>query len=312
MSRPIQRNDIAIITLGNNTIGNVEYPLIITSVSSDRIIAGDRILIPTVNGWQIQDYRFAHKIRFEPYREQLLTGVEDVDRLILLDLDYQSLQAACSTDPYTNKICRDDFFWRQKVERDMGYKVMINKLPGMSYREQYRTLIDGMTEDDAIRNGRLDHLILNDHYLNQSDVALAAGYGWINILQWAEADGVLIDKRTANEAAAGGRINVLEWLFEKGIYPGDEGFIFAAANSRKNIINWLLNHGITPIDPRRIANKMVIEGNVNMLEWLKFKGMIPDAKAAAWAQINGTKDVVRWLNEQRIYPDPSGYRGMIW
>lgn len=308
MSRFLGPGDIAIIV-----IDNVEYPMLISSVSPDRIIANKYTLIRINNEWQVQDYDLHHTVKFAvTYREQLLSGIEDVDRLILLELDYRSLLAACTSDSYTNKICRNDYFWRQKVEHDMGYEVMINKLPGMSYREQYRTLIDGMTEDDAIRNGRLDHLILNDHYLNQSDVALAAGYGWINILQWAEADGVLIDKRTANEAAAGGRINVLEWLFEKGIYPDDGGFIFAAANSRKNIINWLLNHGITPIDPRRIANKMVIEGNVNMLEWLKFKGMIPDAKAAAWAQINGTKDVVRWLNEQGIYPDPSGYRGMIW
>jgi hypothetical protein len=318
MSRPLRPDDLAIIT-----VNDTEYPSVISFITPDHIIAGDYTLIPTTNGWQVRNYTAPHTVRFEPYREQLLSGTEDVDRLILLELDYQSLLRACSTDQYTNKICQDDFFWRQKVERDMGHKVMMSKLPGMSYREQYRTLTDDMDEYVAMRYGRLDYLIFNKIKLGWSHAQIAAEYGLLNILKYAIHNGVspgnsianaaakgghinilewlhdfhdvLFDSDTADAAAEGGRINVLEWLYERRILPNDNAFAYAVDGRHEDVIEWLLDHGITPVDPENIANNAAFNDDVDMLNFLETKGILPNYYGFIGAAESGHKDVVEWL-----------------
>jgi hypothetical protein len=250
MSRVVGQDDLAVITINNQ-----EHPVVITSVTPQSIIAGDYTLIPTDDGWRVQNYELPHTIEFlasnveETYRERLLTGVEDVDRLILLDLDYRSLITACISDQYTNRICQDDFFWQQKVIRDMGQEVMKSKLPEMNYREQYRTLIDDMDEEDAIRDGRLDYLIWMKLDPDFVLVNSAARHGRINILEWAEQHGFVLNNTIANNAAMNGKINVLDWLYEKGTYPDD--FINIQSVHKRRVIEWLLDHNDIPIDIRR-------------------------------------------------------------
>jgi hypothetical protein len=323
MSRSIRVDDLAIIT-----IDGVDYPLIITSITPDNIIAGNYTLISTDDGWKAQNYTTPHTVRFEPYREQLLSGTEDVDRLILLDLDYQSLLRACSTDQYTNKICQDDFFWRQKVERDMGHEVMINKLPEMSYRDQYRTLINGMDKVSAIKKGRLDYLIFRKIELDRYDAKTATGYGWINILKYAADNGVPLgdtaniaaangninvlewlrenydtpfDTTTINDAAERGQIKVLEWLYEKGIRPDDDHvFLVATIEGHEDVIEWLLNHDIIPANPHNVANNAALNDDVDMLNFLETKGIFPDDEGFSDAVEGGHRDAVRWLIDRNI------------
>lgn len=310
MSRSLQLNDQAIIA-----VNNVEYPVIITSISPDRIVAGDYTLIFTANGWQVENYTLPHTVSFRAVnREQLLSGVSDVDRLILLDLDYRSLLAACTSDPFTNKICQDDFFWRQKVERDMGTEVMQNKPVGMSYREQYRTLTEGMSKADAIKNGRLDYLIMtvtnfpqtyegeNDSYFYWTDSLEAAEYGKINVLEWAQNHGITINSSTAELAARGGQINLLQWLYDRNISFDDKVFTSAIRGQHKNVIEWLLDRGIKPVNSADIAGVAVDTGDIDMLNFLETKGMLPDRNDFDGAVEEDLVDVVKWLIDRNIIP----------
>jgi hypothetical protein len=326
MSRALRPDDIAIVV-----VDDVEYPLIITFVSHDHIIANNYILIPTVNGWQVYNYDFPHHVKFAvTYREQLLSGIEDVDRLILLDLDYRSLLAACTSDSYTNNICRDDYFWRQKVEHDMGHEVVINKLPEMSYREQYHTLINGMDIDDAIEDGRLDYLIFMKVNFDRYTAQMAALYGWINILSYAlnhgapfdseisrnaayggniavlewlyDMNNISLDSETANSAAEGQAIEALEWLYEKGIYPDDDGFIYAVDEGSIDVMKWLLDHNITLIDPKEITYLIIETDNIAMLELLETYGILSDEEGANIAVRLKNRRIIEWLAERGIYP----------
>ena len=299
MDRHVQPNDLAIIT-----VDNVEYPFVITSITPQRILTEDYIIIPTTEGWQIQGYDLPHAIRFQAtqVRDRLLSGVEDVDRLILLDLDYRSLLAACSSDPYTNRICQDDFFWQQKVLKDMGLEVMKNKLPKMSYREQYRTLIEGMYESYAIKKGRLDYLILMKVVPDSYLIDTAAGYGHINILKWGEKHGVILNGTTANNAASRGKINVLNWLYEKGIYPDDRGIIRVPFAYKKDVIEWLLNHPDVPIDMKTLVSNLVIDNNIAALDLLETYGILPDQQDANVAMAFSDYRILEWFTERGYYP----------
>lgn len=295
MSRPVQPGDLAAIV-----VGNTEYPYVISSVSPDYITADRYALILTTDGWQVQDYITPHTVKFYSGREQLLSGVKDVDTLILLDLDYKSLLAACSTEQYTNKICQDDFFWRQKVEKDMGSEVMKNKLPDMSYREQYRTLTEDMKMEEAFTNGRLDYIIYKKHAISDRDLLIAAMHGWINILEYTVNHGLLLPYNVTYAAVAGGQINVLQWLYNKNI-PFTDGLLINAVDwQHKNVVEWLLNHGITPKYPANVANAAALGNNVDMLNFLESKGILPNEFGFIEAVENGHKDAVQWLMDHNI------------
>jgi hypothetical protein len=69
---------------------------------------------------------------------RFLTGIPDVDILILLDMDEQTLAAACRTDKYAKSICNNDNFWRQKfLQLPTTYKNKV-KPTDKTWREYYR------------------------------------------------------------------------------------------------------------------------------------------------------------------------------
>lgn len=66
-----------------------------------------------------------------------LTGVSDVDRAILLNLDNRLLFAVCSFDDYTKSVC-DPYFWKAKFTKHYGALVGVSRM--FNYQEAYRIL----------------------------------------------------------------------------------------------------------------------------------------------------------------------------
>ena len=48
------------------------------------------------------------------------TGIKDVDRLILNELDDRSLLTICQTNKYFKNLCKDDEFWRRRYYSKFG------------------------------------------------------------------------------------------------------------------------------------------------------------------------------------------------
>lgn len=49
-----------------------------------------------------------------------LTGIPEIDQVILLNLDYPSLNRVCQSNRYLNTLCMDDLFWKEKFIHDFG------------------------------------------------------------------------------------------------------------------------------------------------------------------------------------------------
>ena len=95
MSRTIEVGDLAVVRVGDQ-----DYPLKITGIVGAEIIAGDYRIVPIMGQWQVQNYPYPHTVAFYPKEAEerpTLTGVRDVDRLILLELSGPDLLKACQT-----------------------------------------------------------------------------------------------------------------------------------------------------------------------------------------------------------------------
>ena len=126
-----------------------------------------------------------------------LTGVYEMDRHVLLQLDLESLEYMCSTNKYFYDICQNDYFWRLKVQHDFGDDVAQLKPLNDTFKKQYYYISD-IDSDDAAKDGRLDAMI------------------------WMERDNRYMDLNTAMYAVIGGNLEILKLLAEMDIFPGED------------------------------------------------------------------------------------------
>ncbi len=98
----------------------------------------------------------------------VLTGVKDVDRLILHELDDIRLGAVRLSNKYAASLC-DTLFWKQKVVKTYGDEVADAKSSQMTYGKQYHDLPTFVTKRGtmvdtrrwkAAKQERLDAFIL--------------------------------------------------------------------------------------------------------------------------------------------------------
>jgi hypothetical protein len=71
---------------------------------------------------------------------KFLSGVKDVDLLILMELDDESLFSACQANKDAARICRDENFWRKRFLRKYGN---FNKANDMTWRDLYLKAVNG-------------------------------------------------------------------------------------------------------------------------------------------------------------------------
>jgi hypothetical protein len=212
-----------------------------------------------------------------------LTGVPELDQLLLVNLPLSSLKDVCQTNSYLNSICQDDYFWKLKVEHDFLPIITAFKPLDETYLEQYQYLLQ-ISPNEAATDGRVDALILN------------------------EMKGILPNVWGANWAAENGHLNVLKWLEERKIFPNERGANFAAENGHLDVLEWLEEKGIRP--NKMGANFAAENGNLDVLEWLEEKGIRPDALGANYAALYGYLNVLKWLEKEAFFQTHKGLFGL--
>ena len=297
MSRTIQVGDLALISAGDQ-----QFPFPITSIDSSGIHASEYTIIPLDNQWQVQDYPIPHTVIFYQTSPSIpFTGVVELNWEILLDLDYQALARACQVNKEINKICQDDRFWRDKVRKDFGVEKY--KPEEITYRQQYRDLIETNDPDPAAEEGRLDELIVlvaRNIFPIQVTADLAASSGNQRVLEWLAERNILPTENSANAAAYSGHLQVLVWLAARNILPTQDGADWAARNGHLQVLEWLAARNILPT--REGADLAARRGRFQVLERLVTKNILPTREAANYAAAHGQQEILEWLSAHGIYP----------
>ena len=309
MSRTIQLGDLALISVGGQ-----QFSSPITSIDSSGIHASQYTIIPLNNQWQVQGYHLPHTVTFYQVTREInypFTDVYDINKEILLGLDYQTLGRACRANASINTICEDDRFWREKVRRDFGVEKY--KPEEITYQRQYRELVKATNYVPAIKDNRLDILIA----LEKKGIALsreedylidhvnrAAGEGHLQVLEWLAVRNILPTKRGVDYAAENGYLQVLEWLATRNILPTRAGAVMAAENGHLEVLKWLATMNILPTQYG--ANLAVRNGHLEVLKWLATRDILPTRTGANLAAMNSHLQVLEWLVARNILPTQEG------
>lgn len=80
-----------------------------------------------------------------------LTGLRDTDMIILSKLDDRSLLSLCSANTYTNTLCKDENFWRNRTVKKYG-NLFKYKPAFMSWRDYYLKIVVGLKSSQDIKS----------------------------------------------------------------------------------------------------------------------------------------------------------------
>lgn len=206
------------------------------------------------------------------------TGILERDFDILLNLDPLSLMYVCRVNTYVNDICRDDYFWRQKVDRDYGEEVVRLKPSEETFQQQWNRL----------------------HRLDPMNSQVAAR-GYLDELTVLEKSGNLPDQDDVYYAVKGGHIHVLDWLAQRGFVPDEEAVNEAVINGNIDILNWLEQRDYQ--FDWRTANLAAWYCQIAVLNWLEKRRILPTTEGANAANESCSSNILDWLAERDIFPD---------
>ena len=241
-----------------------------------------------------------------------LTGIPDIERLVLLRLPYRDLLAACTSTTVVNVYCQDDWFWHDKVATDFG-PVVNYKPEGMSYRRQYQDLntiieLRVMNYAEAARDKRSDLLIamamlgLFGAAQYPEDIANeVARFGLLDALQWFAQYNVYPTESGVLEAAANGHLPVLQWMEQtRQMLPDVDGLDSAATTGHLPILQWAAQRGLFPSVYG--ANGAAYNNLVPVLDFLAQHNILPDGGGADLALHNGSREALDWMLQRGINP----------
>lgn len=301
MSRPVEVGDYVLVDVNNQN-----YPLVISRIDQNGIVAGDYLIVPQAGGWQVFGYQIPHNVSFAPGPPAALsfTGLPELDSLILLNLDPKSLLNACQTNVQINQICQDDLFWRYKMEND--YPELIEYKPkDLSFRQQYISLHQIKDPYRAINEGRLDILINLEregvdlakyNLVSLADAAVRAGD--FDILEWLDERGIRPTYKATQLAASFGMPEMLNWLEQRGMQFGPAELSSAASTGNLEAVNWLLDRGIIPTTGTMIG--VVSSGLIPILDAFLARGIIPDEVAFKRTIYDNQFPVLQWAYDRNI------------
>ena len=149
-----------------------------------------------------------------------LTGFRDPDLIILEILDDRSLFSLSKVDKYTNTLCKNEVFWRNRFIKTYGNYVKPN---WTTWKELYLKIVyylDGSTDDwnkgmkGAAKGG---HKNLVDFFISKG----ANNWNW-----------------GMNYAAEGGHKDLVDFFISKGANNWDLGIRYATEGGHKDLVDF--------------------------------------------------------------------------
>ena len=204
----------------------------------------------------------------------MLTGVKDLDLLILIQLDDQNLVNVCKTNTTINELCNDQNFWLQRIMKMFPYLDLYILKKYKQDRDWSQYYIDDLrtiNKTNAIyklyngaKNGYLDMVIIavnkgadvtSDNYYALRN---ASAYGHLEVVKYLVKNGPKLSDNYTDSvilAIENGHLNILKYLVEQGANlegPNrddiEEAIGEANDNGDVDIVNYLVSQGVP--DPR--------------------------------------------------------------
>ena len=198
----------------------------------------------------------------------MLTGIKDLDHIILNKLDDKDLVNVCQTNKKADEICNDQAFWLNRIKTKFPELTMdmLNKYKrGRTWSDYYiKDLIQikPRSANNAIVNGaygeRLDWIIVGlkngadiNTYLGNYPLIIAVDTGNLDIVKYLVEHGADIHivhdfpLRTASEY---GYLDIVKYLVEKGANINDVDMFtkplsLAGENGHLDVIKYLVENG---------------------------------------------------------------------
>lgn len=232
-------------------------------------------------------------------------GIEELDTLISLELDLQSLQRTLRVSKYFSKIILTPKFWYFKVEKDYGKEAKSYKPEKESYLQQFVYLYDARDHLKEAKLGRTDALVV------LRDLC--------GIKYYEEAKGCEQNFRNWKDcfyyASINGHLDTLRWLEENDI----------GCNREEHDRDWILYHIVRGSHLRvlkylakmgwkfnvelavELANLAARCGYLAIIEWFyEIYGILPNYDGAQDALKNRYWNVLRWLKPRGIILEDVG------
>jgi len=201
-----------------------------------------------------------------------LTGIREMDHLILLMLSPSDLLSVSQTCVYLKFVLQHDYFWKQYVEQTLPPTIIALKPPEESYREHYK-LLRTTGPITAARAARPDAILYNQlvrHLGPPRNVQnIAARNGDITTLKLFP--GMLSDVGMVL-AAKHGHLNVFEHLHKVygALRISDKTMVAAVEEGHLHILDWIDNNYALTVT-QRMVNIAYIHHQRTILEWFSIK-----------------------------------------
>ena len=219
------------------------------------------------------------------------TGIKDVDRQILLNLNDKSLFSACKVDKYTMSLCNEDF-WIDRFRQKFGTTLEDSKRH-QTYENFYKKFIKLKLDDQFIEASSRGFLMLikelikrgvdiNTQYIEdeiiKNGLILAAENGHVDVVKFLLDQGVNIYEEDSDEILSGshalivsaeqGHSDVVKVLLDKVSDISDikESYLRAIEKNNVEVVKLLVDY----IDNKTINYSLKIAAEKNYLEIVKF------------------------------------------
>ncbi len=246
-----------------------------------------------------------------------LTGVADIDKEILLNLDDKDLDNVCSTNKRAEKICNDDQFWNLRIQRSYGSDLS-KYINGMKYKEIYKELIKlGYDINKVLIQASLlgylpvvKYLIDSGANVNGTDsqykspLDSAAYGGHLSIVEYLIENEAMVN-RSLGLAAKNGHLSVVTYLLENGASSHadkDEALTWASQHGQLSVVKYLIEYGVNIHSLNNQALRRAAEyGHLPVVKYLiEHEAYIHvwDDEALTSASLEGHLSVVKYLLEK--------------
>lgn len=252
---------------------------------------------------------------------------------VLFELPLPEILRFCQTSKEYQKLCQDEHFWKEKLERDYPGSTQF-KTPDLSYREMYLAFYYFHTRPPG---SSVKELVIRSDYLyvlkwlsltnpiTEWDIVDAVRLGALKILEWLlergfrppswalstiyhcrvgtlsllERYGVFPDQDTLDAAAKANCVDILEWMYQRGFVPDQSTLIEALKGGAMKSLRWIWDHGVRPEreEDEELTYAAADNDQLESLKWLYSLGIRPTESDLSTVTHYGDLEIAKWMSQ---------------